>query len=233
MQREISTLKETVTMTQKEISMLKESDTMRQKEVSTLKEAVTMMQKEISTFKERVTMVENEFLPQLTALDRRIGHLELRNAQKDIADVNAREVSISDESVTTKVDIPCEAHTSTKSTNSAPFFSDAGDCGYQMCINLSRSEGLNPELTFALVLMRGKFDKNLHWPFSRKIILTVISNDASKHHVITIQPKSEKSFQRPKSDLNEPFAFLKKHYTVLFDGGFINDDKVAIQVTVT
>ena len=140
---------------------------------------------------------------------------------------------ISDEAVTTKVVIPCEAQTSTKSTNSAPFFSDRNNSGYQMCINLSRSEGLNPELTFALVIMRGKLDKTLPWPFNRKIVLTVISNDASKHDAIAIQPKSEKSFQRPKSDLNESFPFLKKHYTVLFAGGFINDDRVTIQVTVT
>ena len=82
--------------------------------------------------------------------------------------------SISDEAVTTKVVIPCEAQTSTKSTNSAPFFSDRNNSGYQMCINLSRSEGLNPELTFALVIMRGKLDKTLSWPFNRKMILAMM-----------------------------------------------------------
>ena len=220
-------------------------------------EQFTMMQKEISMLKQTV----NEHGAQITKLNKQIEHLQLinmtlRSAQKDKDefDLNDRyqpkahqtstsgttndastcvlEESISDEAMTTEVVIPCEAQTSTKSTNSAPFFSDRNNSGYQMCINLSRSEGLNPELTFALVIMRGKLDKTLSWPFNRKMILTVISNDASKHDVITIQPKSQKSFQRPKSDLNEPFPFLKKHYTVLFDGGFINDDRVAIQVSV-
>ena len=227
--------------------------------VTTSVEALTMMQKKMNTLEETV----NECRAQITELNERIRHLELRNAQKDMDDsktaigqlitipehseslddqLKARLASsgttndastISDEKMATTVVIPCEAQTSTKRTNSAPFFSDIDNSGYQMCINLSRSEELNPELTFALVLMRGKLDKHLPWPFNRKIVLTVISKDTSKHEVIAIQPKSEKSFQRPKSDLNEPFIFLKKHYTVLFDGGFISDDKVAIQVTVT
>ena len=151
-------------------------------------------------------------------------------------DVGTHEEMIRDEAVAmvTTVIIPYEPQTSTKSTNSAPFFSNKDNSGYQMCVNPSRSGHLNADLTFALVIMWGKHNKILPWPFNCKIVLTVISNDASKNKSITIQPNSEKPFQRPKSDLNEPFTFLKQHYTILFDGGFVSDDnKVTVRVTVT
>ena len=134
-----------------------------------------------------------------------------------------------------KVEITCEAQASTKTTNSPPFFSDSGNSGYQMCITLSRNDHIDPELKFSLVIMRSKKYKELPWPFRREVRVTCVHNvDQSKDNVLMIKPRSEKSFQRPKSDLNEPFVFLQKHYSGLFDGGFIsNDDKVNFLVNVT
>lgn len=139
-----------------------------------------------------------------------------------------------DELATNTVVISCITQTATKSTNSTPFFSDKGNSGYQMCIHVNASDEINPELSFSLVIMRGKVDKHLPWPFSREITFRLINkDDCNKHKIVTVQPKSEKSFHRPKSDLNEPFVFLQNRYSRLFDDGFIRDDKITFHVTVT
>ena len=244
---EISMLKQTVNEQGAQITMLKQTVNEQGAQITELNkqiEHLNMTQRSAQKDKDELEPTKSATGPSISIPDPE--HCESLNDRYQLkahqtstsgttndASTCVLEESISDEAVTTEVVIPCEAQTSTKSTNSAPFFSDRNNSGYQMCINLSRSEDFNPELTFALVIMRGKLDKTLSWPFNRKIVLTVISNNASKHDVITIQPKSEKSFQRPKSGLSEPFPFLKKHYTVLFDGGFISDDRVTIQVTVT
>ena len=133
-----------------------------------------------------------------------------------------------------KVEINCEAQTSTNNVNSPPFFSDHGDAGYQMCITLERNNHDDPELKFSFVIMKSKMDKKLPWPFGREVRVAVVHKvDRSKDNVIMIRPKSEKSFQCPKSDLNEPFMFLQEHHSSLFNGGFITGNKITFNITVT
>ena len=232
--------------------------TMLQEKIKAHEERINKSDEMVNVLKEKLERTDAEVIE----LKKQIRFLELRGTdelKKDVDepkkinnqsalyhtctdstnDASAYEGTICDEAVTTKPDytivmIPCEPQTPTKSTNSAPFFSDKENTGYQMCIHLSRNEHIDPELTFALVIMRGKLDKILPWPFNRGIALTLVNiEDTSKHKIIMIQPNSEKSFQRPKSDLNEPFIFLQQRYTGLFNGGFISDDKVTLHVTVT
>ena len=228
MQKDINTLKETVNELSTEAASSKA-------EIAELKKQIRDLELRVSAHKD--IMDERKVgTGQLITIPEHSKSLSMAHHTGTVSitdNANPHERITYDETVTTTIVIPCEPQTSTKSTNSTPFFSDKDNSGYQMCINLSRSEDLNPELTFALVIMRGKLDKNLPWPFNRKIILTVIGNNTCKDKTITIQPNSEKSFQRPKSDLSEPFTVLKIHYTVLFDDGFISDDKVTFRVTVT
>ena len=233
---------ETLNLMQKEINTLKETVKELSTEVASSKAEVAELKKQIRDFELRLSAHKDIVDEPKTGTGQLITIPEhdkspsspLHTGTVSVADnANPHERVTYDETVTTTIVIPCEPQTSTKSTNSTPFFSDKDNSGYQMCINLSRSDHMNPELRFAFVIMRGKQDKILPWPFNRKIILTVIGNNACKDKTITIQPNSEKSFQHPKSDLSEPFIFLRVHYTVLFEGGFISDDEVSFRVTVT
>ena len=238
MQKEISTLKEKVNTLEERVDELKAEVASSQRlraEVAELKKQIKGPELRVSAHKDIVDEPKG-CTGQLITIPEHSKSLSMVHHTGTVSitdNANPHKRITYDETVTTTIVIPCEPQTSTKSTNSTPFFSDKDNSGYQMCINLSRSEDLNPELTFALVIMRSKLDKNLPWPFNRKIILTVIGNNTNKDKIIMIQPNSEKSFQRPKSDLSEPFTVLKIHYTVLFDDGFISDDKVTFQVTVT
>lgn len=129
---------------------------------------------------------------------------------------------------------------------SMPFFSDRDDYGYQMCIlmNMQDCEAqiCDADLSFSLVIMRGKHDKQLPWPFSRKVNLSFLSETKSgtkMTHVVNPKsdkrhehPKSDKKYERPKSDLNKPIPFLNTRYEKLVRDGLINDDMIVFSVTV-
>lgn len=105
-----------------------------------------------------------------------------------------------------------------------------------MCIQMNIHESKKGEtrLSFSLVIMRGKRDDRLPWPFNRQVTLVCKSTQKSKKHLtFIVDPKSDKSFERPKLYLNKPIAFFsEKRYHELLSEGLISDNKIVFFVTV-
>lgn len=120
--------------------------------------------------------------------------------------------------------------------HSAPFFSDDHDSGYQMCIRMDIHESKKSEthLQFSFVIMCGKHDDKLPWPFNRKVTVVCTHTKDGKDSLksFTIQPNSSKSFECPKSDLNKPRKFLTKSLCEMQSNGFISDNTIVFAVTV-
>ena len=91
-----------------------------------------------------------------------------------------------------------------KSIYSPPFYT--GLNGYKMCLCVDLNGdgvGYTTHLSVFFVLMKGKYDALLRWPFDHKISFILIDQISHKHIVKIITPNSrDASFQQPQSDMN-------------------------------
>ena len=118
---------------------------------------------------------------------------------------------------------------------SPPFYT--GRPGYKMCIRVYLNGdgiGHKTHLSIFFVLMKGKYDPLLKWPFESKVSLILVDHNHRKHIVQTFKPTQESSsFQRPCSDMNiasgcPQFARL----TVLDDENYVKDDVLYIKCII-
>ena len=78
--------------------------------------------------------------------------------------------------------------------------------GYKMCarIYLNGDEmGKGTHMSIFLVVMRGKYDALLHWPFRQEVTFMLLDQDNVQHVINSFRPDPESSsFQRPRRETN-------------------------------
>ncbi|XP_048855485.1 TNF receptor-associated factor 2-like isoform X1 [Brienomyrus brachyistius] len=78
--------------------------------------------------------------------------------------------------------------------------------GYKMCLRLylnGDGTGRGTHLSLFFVVMRGKYDGLLKWPFSQKVTLMLLDQNNREHVIDAFRPDiSSTSFQRPISEMN-------------------------------
>uniref|UniRef100_A0A4W4H2M4 TNF receptor-associated factor n=1 Tax=Electrophorus electricus TaxID=8005 RepID=A0A4W4H2M4_ELEEL len=78
--------------------------------------------------------------------------------------------------------------------------------GYKMCLRLYMNgdgTGRNTHLSLFFVVMRGKYDALLKWPFGQKVTLMLLDQNNREHIIDAFRPDtSSTSFQRPISEMN-------------------------------
>ncbi|XP_064165313.1 TNF receptor-associated factor 2 isoform X1 [Anguilla rostrata] len=78
--------------------------------------------------------------------------------------------------------------------------------GYKMCLRLylnGDGTGRGSHLSLFFVVMRGKYDALLKWPFSQKVTLMLLDQNNREHIIDAFRPDvSSTSFQRPISEMN-------------------------------
>ena len=126
----------------------------------------------------------------------------------------------------------------TVSIYSQPFFSE--NYGYKMCARVflnGDGKGKDGYLSLFFVLMRGKFDNVLPWPFCRKIKFMVLAQTTGNDIVDSISPSasSAKSFEKPKTKMNLDIGcpFLASHEKLEAPGSpYIQKDTIFIKIMV-
>ena len=118
---------------------------------------------------------------------------------------------------------------------SPPFYSKRN--GYKMCIKAylnGTDSGEGTHLSVFFVLMKGKYDSLLQWPFNHDVSLILVDQDRKKDLVQTFKPDPQSSaFKRPKTNMNiaigyEEFADL----SVLDRTSYVKDDVMYIKAIV-
>lgn len=78
--------------------------------------------------------------------------------------------------------------------------------GYKMCLRLylnGDGTGRGTHLSLFFVVMKGKYDALLKWPFSQKVTLMLLDQNNREHVIDAFRPDvSSTSFQRPVSEMN-------------------------------
>ncbi|TSL28192.1 TNF receptor-associated factor 2 [Bagarius yarrelli] len=78
--------------------------------------------------------------------------------------------------------------------------------GYKMCLRLylnGDGSGRGTHLSLFFVVMRGKYDALLKWPFSQKVTLMLLDQNNREHIIDAFRPDiSSTSFQKPISEMN-------------------------------
>ena len=85
---------------------------------------------------------------------------------------------------------------------SLPFYT--GRNGYKMCIRAylnGNGSGEGTHLSIFFVLMKGKYDPLLQWPFESEMTLVLVDQDHMKHLIQSFKPNPQSSsFQKPCKD---------------------------------
>ena len=118
---------------------------------------------------------------------------------------------------------------------SPPFYT--GRNGYKMCLRAylnGDGSGEGTHLSIFFVLMRGKYDPLLQWPFESKVSLILVDQDHKKHLVQSFKPNSQSSsFQRPKTDMNVASGCPKfTELSTLDNTSYVKDDVMYIKAIV-
>lgn len=121
------------------------------------------------------------------------------------------------------------------------FYSDAfysGRYGYKFkcCVSLNGDgDGKGSYLSVYINLLRGKFDALLPWPYSHKIVFTLMNQTHITDDIVMdiIPDTSLEGWKKPKTEQNSGVGIWKfaKHETVK-KGGYLKDDEIFIKVEV-
>ena len=89
-------------------------------------------------------------------------------------------------------------------------------------------------LSVFFVLIRGKYDPLLNWPFDYKVSLILVAQGNRRHIIQTFRPTSESiSFQRPHNDMNVASGCPKlAELSVLEEGNYVEDAVLFIKCVV-
>ncbi|XP_028664597.2 TNF receptor-associated factor 2 [Erpetoichthys calabaricus] len=78
--------------------------------------------------------------------------------------------------------------------------------GYRMCLRLylnGDGTGRGTHLSLFFVVMKGKWDALLKWPFNQKVTLMLLDQNNREHIIDAFRPDiTSSSFQRPNSEMN-------------------------------
>ena len=118
---------------------------------------------------------------------------------------------------------------------SRPFYT--GRNGYKMCIRAylnGDGSGEGTHLSIFFVLMKGKYDPLLQWPFDHKISLILVDQDRKKDLVQTFRPDVQSSsFQRPRTDMNVASGCPKfADLSILDNTSYVKDNVMYIKAIV-
>ncbi|XP_062845125.1 TNF receptor-associated factor 2 [Trichomycterus rosablanca] len=110
--------------------------------------------------------------------------------------------------------------------------------GYKMCLRLylnGDGSGKGSHLSLFFVVMRGKYDALLKWPFSQKVTLMLLDQNNREHIIDAFRPDiNSTSFQRPISEMNIAsgcplFCPLAK---LASKSSYVRDDTIFIKAIV-
>ncbi|XP_078063719.1 TNF receptor-associated factor 2-like, partial [Mustelus asterias] len=121
---------------------------------------------------------------------------------------------------------------------SPPFFTSHS--GYMLCLRLylnGDGVGANTHLSLFLVIMKGKYDAILEWPFSKKVTFRLLDQGDRRHDVVSaFKPDvNSASFRRPAHAMNVasgcpeffPLTQLRANWR-----SHVSDDVVFVKATV-
>ena len=96
--------------------------------------------------------------------------------------------------------------------------------------------GKDTHISLFVVVLRGKYDDQLHWPFQQKVTLTIVDQQGKDDVVDVFQPSTTSvSFQKPKNNMNiangSPL-FMPLTYLKLKGRSYVKDDCMLIKVKV-
>ncbi|CAF0854829.1 unnamed protein product [Didymodactylos carnosus] len=121
---------------------------------------------------------------------------------------------------------------------SPPFYSSP--TGYKMCVRLYvQGDGTARQTHMSLffLLMRGKYDAILKWPFNFKVTFCLFDQSGQHHHIIdSFRPDiKSNSFQRPRSEMNVASGlprFFPLPMILQDDNVYVRDDIMYIRCSV-
>ena len=94
--------------------------------------------------------------------------------------------------------------------------------------------GLGTHLSLFICVWRGPFDSSLQWPFDGTIVITLVNQSGGKDVVGRITPSTaDPAFNRPRNSVNIGIGFPTFIELSQLDNGYIANDTVQIQVTVS
>ncbi|CAF1469762.1 unnamed protein product, partial [Didymodactylos carnosus] len=112
--------------------------------------------------------------------------------------------------------------------------------GYKMCIRLylhGDDNARHTHMSLLFLLMRGKFDAILRWPFNFKVTFCLFDQSGQQKHIIdSFRPDiKSNSFQRPKSEINIASGipkFFPLPMILQDNNGYIRDDTMYIKCLI-
>ncbi|KXJ17485.1 TNF receptor-associated factor 4 [Exaiptasia diaphana] len=122
---------------------------------------------------------------------------------------------------------------------SDPFFSGRYGYKFRVCVGFNGDgDAKGTHVSVYINLVRGKFDALLPWPYSTKIVFTLMDQrhdeNERKNIVMDIIPDTTlEGWQRPKTDQNPGVGIWKfaKHENIK-NKGFLKDDEIFLKVEV-
>lgn len=121
---------------------------------------------------------------------------------------------------------------------SPPFYTSQS--GYKVCIRLYLNGygcEWNSNMSFFLVLMKGKYDKILEWPFLCRVEFRVMGqgNRRGRDEVVAFRPDPQsRSFAQPVREMNvaDGVPHCAFPLEILQSDGFVDDDTMYVKVVV-
>ena len=115
------------------------------------------------------------------------------------------------------------------SSYSPPFFTSQS--GYKMCLQLH----LDGHISLYMIIMKGKFDDLLSWPFQQAVTMVLLSQDEKEKDIT--RPFSPglfpSRFLKPKTEMNVPSGFTDfAPISVLKNPSYNKNDAIFIKVVV-
>lgn len=121
---------------------------------------------------------------------------------------------------------------------SPPFYTSHG--GYKLCLRMYLNGdglGANTHISLFLIIMKGKYDSILDWPFSKKVTFKLLDQRDGEHQVVSaFKPDTNSaSFRRPQHSMNiasgcpqfVPLSHLRSNWRA-----FVSDDTMFVKAVV-
>ena len=168
--------------------------------------------------------------------------LALRNVMLTDLDeyVRQQEVSSHDGILLWKITEFAKKRQDTVSGHQTSFYSPCfftSRCGYKMCARIYlNGDGIRrgTHISAFFVVMRGKYDALLHWPFRQKVTFMLLDQNNVEHVIDSFRPDpNSSSFQRPRRETNIASGCLTFCPLLqLNDHAYVRDDTMFLKVMV-
>lgn len=120
--------------------------------------------------------------------------------------------------------------------NSDTFYSGSYGYKFECCVALNgEGDAHGSHASIFIKVLQGAYDALLPWPYSGKIVFTLINQTKVNSDIVMkgMTPEGEDEFQRPKAEHNVGIGYTKfaKH-KLISTRGFLKDDVIFIKVEV-